>query len=49
MENVTGAYALYEFLKELVEKKRVCFHKSFDNWEDAIQASCEPLLEEHVI
>ena len=37
------------FLKELVEKKRVCFHKRFDNWEDAIQASCEPLLAEHVI
>lgn len=37
------------FLKELVEKKRVCFHDKFDNWEEAIQASCEPLLREAVI
>lgn len=37
------------FLKELVEKKRVCFHKSFVTWEEAIQASCEPLLTEGVV
>ncbi|MCI6139674.1 MULTISPECIES: PTS sugar transporter subunit IIA [Clostridium] len=33
-------------LKELVEKKRVSFHEKFDNWEDAVQASCEPLIED---
>lgn len=31
-------------LKELVEKKRVCFHKEFQGWEEAVQASCEPLI-----
>lgn len=37
------------FLQELVQKKRVCFHEKFNNWEEAIQASCEPLLKEHVV
>ncbi len=37
------------FLKELVEKKRVCFHESFETWEDAIKASCQPLLDDHTI
>lgn len=31
-------------LRELVEKKRVCFHKGFDTWEEAVTASCQPLL-----
>lgn len=31
-------------LKELVEKKRVCFEEGFSTWEEAIQASCTPLL-----
>lgn len=31
-------------IKELVYKKRVCFHNSFDNWEDAIKAACYPLI-----
>ena len=34
------------FLKELVEKNRVCFHKSFDTWEEAVAASCQPLLDD---
>ena len=33
-------------LKELVEKKRVCFHKGFDTWEEAVAASCQPLLDD---
>jgi len=37
------------FLKELVDKKRVCFHESFATWEDAIRASCQPLLDDHTI
>lgn len=37
------------FLKELVEKRRVCFHEKFDTWEDAIKASCQPLLQEGCI
>ncbi len=36
-------------LRELVEKKRVCFHEEIDNWEDAIRESCVPLLTEGAI
>lgn len=36
-------------IKELVEKNRICFHQSFDNWEDAIAASCQPLLADNSI
>lgn len=36
-------------LKELVEKKRVCFHEEISNWEDAIRASCVPLLNEGAV
>ena len=31
------------FLRELVEKNRVCFHQSFSSWEEAVAASCQPL------
>ena len=34
------------FLKELVEKNRVCFHKSFATWEEAVAASCKPMLDD---
>lgn len=34
------------FLKELVDKNRVCFHQSFSNWEEAVAASCQPLLDD---
>lgn len=34
---------------ELIEKKRVSFHAGFENWEDAIAASCAPLLEQGVV
>ena len=34
------------FLKELAEKNRVCFHKKFSTWEEAVAASCQPLLED---
>lgn len=37
------------FLKELVDKERVCFHESFATWEDAIAASCQPLLKDGTI
>lgn len=36
-------------LRELVEKGRVCFHQSFDRWEDAIAAACKPLLDDGTI
>jgi PTS system ascorbate-specific IIA component len=31
-------------LKELIDKNRISFHEGFENWEDAIQASCKPLI-----
>lgn len=34
------------FLKELVDKNRVCFHKGFATWEEAVAASCKPLLDD---
>lgn len=34
------------FLEELVRKRRVCFHDRFDAWEEAIAASCQPLLDD---
>ncbi|MBD7910814.1 MULTISPECIES: PTS sugar transporter subunit IIA [Clostridium] len=34
--------------KELLEKKRYSFHEGFDNWEDAVKAAVEPLIEEGV-
>ncbi|HCT91114.1 MAG TPA: PTS sugar transporter subunit IIA [Lachnospiraceae bacterium] len=37
------------FLKELADKKRICFHQSFATWEEAVTASCAPLLAEGVI
>ncbi len=37
------------FLKELVELNRMCFHEKIENWKDAIQASCQPLVEEGAI
>lgn len=36
-------------LKEIIEKNRYSFHKGFDNWEDAVKASCKPLIDEGVI
>lgn len=31
-------------LKELIDKGRFSFHEGFENWEDAIKASCKPLI-----
>lgn len=36
-------------LKEIIEKNRYSFHKRFDNWEDAVKASCKPLIDEGAI
>ena len=36
-------------LKTIVEKKRYCFHESFDTWQDAIKAACQPLLDDNTI
>lgn len=33
-------------LKELVEKKRVCFHEKFATWEEAVTAACMPIIED---
>ena len=33
-------------LKELVEQKHVSFHKGFPDWESAVTASCQPLLDD---
>ena len=34
---------------DLVRKKRVCFHQEFSNWEEAVKASYQPLLEDGTI
>lgn len=36
-------------LKELVEKRRYCFHEKFNTWEESIIASCQPLIEDGAI
>lgn len=36
-------------IKDFVEKNRYCFHKGFDTWEEAIKASCQPLLDDKSI
>ncbi len=36
-------------LKELIDKNRYSFHEGFDNWEDAIKASCKPLIDDRAI
>lgn len=36
-------------LKELIEKERYSFYEGFNNWEDAVLAACEPLLNEEAI
>lgn len=36
-------------LKELIDKGRFSFHEGFDNWEDAIKASCKPLIDDGAI
>jgi len=35
--------------KELLEKNRVCFHEGFATWQEAVEASCQPLLKQGVI
>ena len=36
-------------LKELIEKKRYSFHNSFDTWEEAVKAACQPLIDDKTI
>lgn len=36
-------------LRELVEKNRISFQEKIDTWEEAIAASCQPLLEDGTI
>lgn len=36
-------------LKEFVENKHTVFHQRFDSWQEAIQAGCEPLLNDNTI
>ena len=36
-------------LKELIDKNRISFHEGFENWEDAIKASCKPLITDGAI
>ncbi len=36
-------------LKELIDKGRFSFHEGFENWEDAIKASCKPLISDGAI
>ncbi|MCD8499427.1 MAG: PTS sugar transporter subunit IIA [Clostridiales bacterium] len=35
--------------KELIEKNRFCFHDGFDTWQEAVEASCQPLLSQGAI
>lgn len=30
-------------LSKMIEKQHICFEEGFENWEDAIRASCKPL------
>lgn len=36
-------------LQGLIDKKRYSFHTGFDTWEEAVQASCKPLIEDGAI
>lgn len=36
-------------LKTFVESKLTCYENKFDNWKDAVQASCNPMIEQGVI
>lgn len=36
-------------LREFVEKKHYSFHSSFTNWDEAISASCQPLIDDGTI
>jgi PTS system ascorbate-specific IIA component len=36
-------------LQELINKKRYSFHEGFDTWEEAVEASCKPLIEDGAI
>lgn len=36
-------------IKELVDQRHICFHQHFDTWEDAIAASCQPLISDSTI
>lgn len=38
-----------KMLNEIIEKKRYSFHEGFDTWEEAVKASCKPLIEEGAI
>lgn len=35
--------------KELIEMNRICFHDGFDTWQEAVRASCQPLLSQGAI
>ncbi len=35
--------------KELVENKRFCFHKSCQDWREAIALSCQPIIDDNSI
>ncbi len=35
--------------KELLEKNRICFHEGFASWQEAVEASCQPLLDQGAI
>ena len=34
-----------EIIKELYEQGLICFHESFDTWQEAVLASIEPMIE----
>lgn len=36
-------------LRELIDKKRYSFHEGFTSWEEAIEASCKPLVQDGAI
>ena len=36
-------------LQGLIDKKRYSFHEGFDTWEEAVEASCKPLIEDGAI
>ncbi len=36
-------------LQDFIDNKHYVFHESFDSWEDAIIASCQPLVDDNTI
>lgn len=36
-------------LRDIIDKRRFSFNEGFENWEEAVEASCKPLIEDGAI